>query len=182
MKEDFMGCIRNDLTSTFDDVYRWFDMNRDELYRHPADGSWNRAEILEHIALTNHFLLILIRKGAIKALEKANGENFRHLLEGYRIDWDRLELIGKPGTFRWDRPDHMEPTGHAALDEVKARLKVQESECLDLLDQLAEGQGVLYKTTMSVNNLGKLDVYHYLVFLVQHAKRHLIQLEKVAMI
>ena len=53
------------------------------------------------------------------------------------------------------------------------------SECLSCLDQLKNGEGVLHKTTMSVNDLGKIDVYHYIVFLVQHAKRHLVQMDKI---
>jgi hypothetical protein len=37
----------------------------------------------------------------------------------------------------------------------------------------------LCKTMMSVNNIGKIDVYHYICFLVQHAKRHITQMEKI---
>ena len=32
---------------------------------------------------------------------------------------------------------------------------------------------------MTVNDLGKIDVYQYLYFLAQHAKRHVGQMEKV---
>jgi hypothetical protein len=32
---------------------------------------------------------------------------------------------------------------------------------------------------MSVNNLGKLDVYQYIYFLSLHAERHLQQLKKI---
>lgn len=176
-----MSKIKTELTSTFGQVYGWFDAGEDRLYHKPKDGGWSIAEVLEHISLTNHYLLILIRKGAIKALAKAGDESYRYLLEGYDIDWDRLELIGQPAAFVWHRPDHMAPSGKAALDEVKVLMQRQERECLDLLDQLRDGQGVLHKTTMSVNNLGKLDVYQYLVFLVQHARRHLVQLERIAM-
>lgn len=174
-----MSKIRTELTTTFGNVYEWFEVGKDRLYCRPADGGWSIAEVLEHISLTNHYLLILIRKGAIKALARAGDESYRYLLEGYDIDWDRLELIGQPAAFVWHRPDHMAPLGKAAPDEVKALLQGQERECLDLLDQLRDGQGILHKTAMSVNNLGKLDVYQYLVFLVQHAKRHLVQLEKI---
>jgi hypothetical protein len=47
------------------------------------------------------------------------------------------------------------------------------------LDQLKNGEGVLHKTMMSVNKLGKIDVYHFIYFLVQHAKRHIGQMEKI---
>ena len=57
--------------------------------------------------------------------------------------------------------------------EVKEKLIEQKQECLSLLNQIPNGEGVLFKTMMSVNNLGKIDVYHYLYFLVQHIKQTL---------
>ena len=43
---------------------------------------------------------------------------------------------------------------------------------------MPNGEGVLYQTTMSVNNLGKIDVYEYIYFLARHAQRHLEQMER----
>ncbi|MFD2875047.1 DinB family protein [Paenibacillus rhizoplanae] len=48
-----------------------------------------------------------------------------------------------------------------------------------LLKELEDGEGLLYTTTMTVNNLGKLDVYQYIYFLCQHAKRHIVQMQRV---
>lgn len=72
----------------------------------------------------------------------------------------------------------MEPTGNKLLAEVRHQLKEQVHQCLAILAKLSNGEGVLYKTTMSVNNLGKLDVYEYIYFLAQHARRHIMQMEK----
>jgi len=47
------------------------------------------------------------------------------------------------------------------------------------LDELSAGQGTLYRVRMSVQNLGKIDLYQWIYFLVQHQKRHLVQLEKI---
>ena len=174
-----MSRIRTELTGTFDEVLQWFDVEADKLYGVPENGGWSIAKILEHISLTNHYLLILIRKGAIKSLERSRDENYRALLEGYAPDWDRLELIGQPGAFQWDRPAHMEPSGEVDMGAVRNKLLLQEQECLNLLDQLKDGEGVLCKTGMSVNNLGKLDTYEYIYFLVQHAKRHIVQMQKI---
>ncbi len=179
MKEDFMSRIKTELTTTFDEVYGWFSVPDDRLYYSPQDGGWSIAKILEHITLTNHYLLILIRKGTIKALEKSRAESYRDLLNDYELDWDRLELIGQPGAFKWHRPEHMEPGGTASLETVRADMQRQIKECLDLLDQIKQGEGVLYKTMMTVNGLGKIDVYHYICFLVQHAKRHIVQMQKL---
>jgi hypothetical protein len=180
MKEDFMSRIKVELTNTFDEVYGWFDMPDERLHFAPQNGGWTIAQILEHISLTNHYLLILIRKGAIKALEKSRNENYRDLLKDYELDWDKLELIGQPGAFRWHRPEHMEPSGTKSMNSVKADLQLQVKECMDLMDQMSQGEGTLYKTMMTVNGLGKIDVYHYICFLVQHAKRHIVQMQKVA--
>lgn len=46
------------------------------------------------------------------------------------------------------------------------------------LETLKDGQGLLYQTTMSVNQLGKLNVYEYIHFLRAHAERHLKQMEE----
>lgn len=73
----------------------------------------------------------------------------------------------------------MEPTGDKELGQIRTLLKEQISECRELLKELANGEGLLYTTTMTVNNLGKLDVYQYIYFLCQHAKRHIVQMQKV---
>jgi hypothetical protein len=178
-KSKCMSKIRTELTGTFDEVLQWFDVAEDKLYGLPANGGWSIARILEHISLTNDCLLILIRKGAIKSLERSRDENYRALVEGYTPDWEKLELIGQPDAFQWERPAHMEPSGDVALEDVKKTLLLQEEECLALLDQLKDGEGLLCTTTMSVNNLGKLDVYPYVYFLVQHARRHIEQMQKI---
>jgi hypothetical protein len=72
----------------------------------------------------------------------------------------------------------MEPTGEALLDEVRNTIREQKNRCINYLDNMPNGEGVLYKTTMSVNNLGKIDVYEYIYFLAKHAQRHITQMER----
>ncbi len=48
----------------------------------------------------------------------------------------------------------MEPTGEISLSEVKVKLDKQLNESMDFLEQLKNGEGVLYKTTMTVDRLG----------------------------
>ncbi|WP_238654048.1 DinB family protein [Paenibacillus piscarius] len=73
----------------------------------------------------------------------------------------------------------MEPTEDKELGQIRALLEEQISECRELLKELEHGEGLLYTTTMTVNNLGKLDVYQYIYFLCQHAKRHIVQMQRV---
>ena len=171
--------IKEKLINTFDDVDRWFEIDENLSGYKPLSGGWSINEVLEHIYLTNHFLLILIKKGTKKAVELSSNKNFSRMLVNYNLDWDRLETIGEHKSFEWHRPAHMKPTGKEDLVIVRKRLSDQLKECLDCLQQLRNGEGVLHKTTMTVNGLGKIDVYHYLYFLAQHAKRHLMQMEKI---
>ena len=171
--------IKKESIKTFDDLFYWFECD-DKLLDHlPANGGWTIRQVLEHISLTNHFLLILIRKGTIKSIEKASNTDYSDLLVNYDLEWDKLKMIGEHRSFEWNRPEHMEPTNRILLRDVKISLEQQLQECLSLIDQIPNGEGVLYKTMMSVNNLGKIDVYHYIYFLVQHINRHLRQIEKI---
>lgn len=72
----------------------------------------------------------------------------------------------------------MEPKGAKSLSEVREQLKGQVSQCFETLEKLKNGEGCLYKTTMSVNNLGKIDVYEYICFLAQHGQRHVTQMAR----
>jgi hypothetical protein len=73
----------------------------------------------------------------------------------------------------------MEPEGIRPLTEIRQELKEQAGRCLHYLHSMPNGEGVVYKTTMTVNNLGKIDVYQYIYFLTQHAGRHITQMQKV---
>jgi len=179
MIREVVNRIKDELSRSFEELFHWFESTDNLLDYSPANGGWTIRQILEHISLTNHFLLILIRKGVAKSLEKANYTDFSVLLTNYDLDWNKLIMIGEHKSFEWKRPQHMEPTNEIALIDVRVKLEQQLQDCLALLEQIPNGEGVLYKTMMSVNNLGKIDVYHYIYFLVQHTNRHLMQMKKI---
>ncbi|MFT4015396.1 MAG: DinB family protein [Agriterribacter sp.] len=170
--------IKAFLVDTFSTIDTWFDKEANLRNYRPANGGWTINEILEHIGLTNHFLLILIDKGTNKALQNVHKLDLQNELENYVFHWGKLTEVGLHKSFTWIRPEHMEPTGEKPLDEVRQQLNDQVSRCLDNLDKLKNGEGVLYKTTMTVNDLGKIDVYEYIYFLAQHGQRHVTQMEK----
>jgi hypothetical protein len=179
MIDEIVNKIKAEIEIVFDEVDTWFKINENLLNYAPKKGGWSINKILEHISITNHFLLILIKKVTVKAIEKAKTEDYTHLLINYDLDWNKLNQIGEYQSFYWNRPEHMEPAGIANLKDIKDKLRQQASECIGYLDQLKKGEGVLCKTTMSVNELGKIDVYHYILFLAKHAKRHLTQIENI---
>ncbi|MFZ6011315.1 MAG: DinB family protein [Bacteroidota bacterium] len=177
--ETTISKIKQELIGAFASVDAWFDKHESLLQFKPATGRWTPALVLEHIMLTNHYLLILIDKGSDKALKLAETTDLPEATRNYQFEENMLEDIGIHKSFQWERPEHMEPSGETDSCDVRLELRYQLYRCLCHLKALSNGAGVLYKTTMTVNNLGKLDVYQYLYFLAQHVKRHRHQLENI---
>jgi DinB superfamily len=172
-----VGRIRYDITNSFTIIDTWFDEKNCVLNYQPATGGWTGAQILEHVMLTNSYLLLLIEKWTAKALKRAQTKKPEFDWNNYSLDRHQLTEVGMHKSFRWIRPDHMEPQGKWRLNEIRTTLKEQEIDCLNCLDKLQRGEGFLCMTTMSVNNLGKLNVYEYIEFLTLHMIRHVTQLE-----
>jgi hypothetical protein len=173
--ERTVRAVRDALCQVFAQVDAWFDRPAELRRYRPASGRWSVDQVLEHVALTNHFLLLTARKGAATAERRAGRGD---LVPAGESDLDRLLVIGERGSFGWDRPEHMEPAG-AAPDDVRAALRRQLGECLSLLERLGGGVVALCRVTMTVNDLGKIDLYQWLFFLAQHARRHLQQLAAI---
>ncbi len=162
------------LSEVFSGLEQCFDIPRNERLRRPADGGWTIDEILEHVTLVNHYLLLVIRKGCAKAVKRS-----RHQPVGDgESDLDELACIADPDAFVWRAPDHMLPGGLRTPEEVHELMLEQKDECLALLDAMGKGEGSLCSVRMSVRNLGKLDMYQWLYFLAMHARRHLRQIEE----
>jgi len=164
--------IRSELNATFSELDQWFDRPFELLHFQPDKG-WTIAQVLEHIYLTTHFLLLTLNKQAKRAVERAERGD---TIPQAPSDLEVLNMIGVRGSFSWERPDHMEPTGNDSLAEIRQRLCTQKETCLQILEILDNGVGRLVKLTMSVNQLGKIDLNQWAYFLVQHARRHLDQL------
>jgi len=174
---DTVNRVRDVLRDEFALLDEWFDLGESLRDRQPVSGRWSINAVLEHVSLTNHFLMLTLRKWVGIADERVARDD--PIPEG-ESDLDRLLVIGERGSFGWERPEHMEPTGVPTPAELQARLRQQLDECLILLERMADGRGALCLVTMSVNDLGKIDLYQWLFFLAQHARRHLHQLQAIA--
>jgi hypothetical protein len=168
-----ISTIKTNVISGFAELDTWLDRG-DALEN--SNGIWTRLMVIEHVMLTNHFLLILIEKGATKAVDRSQSIDLKTVIDSYELDTQLMDEIAKPGVFKWKAPEHMRPAGNIRTDQLRSTLRDQLYRCLVVLDQLQNGEGVNYKLTMSVNNLGKLDMYQYLFFLSLHIHRHLHQL------
>lgn len=171
--EKTISAVRNALRQTFEATYPWFEKPEAIRSFRPADGGWTIDEILEHVTLTSHFLLITARNGFGKALKRAQKQSIRMAESDLRL----LDAIGERGLFPWPRPEHMIPKGTPGVEVLKT-MHAQEEECLDILERLSGGEGSLFKVRMSVNNTGHIDLYQWLYFIAQHAKRHIEQMEE----
>lgn len=176
--KSFIQEIQIHLIKTHARIFEWFDEGKKLKAYRPIDNGWTISEILEHIALTSHFLMILIDKGTDKALRNVKGLSLEDLKKEYNYDLNKIDKIGVHKSFSWIRPGHMEPKGEKSELDVKDEMVRQVNRCLNQLGKLENGEGLLHKTTMTVNELGKINVYEYVYFLSKHAERHIQQMEE----
>lgn len=176
---DIAATLRLEIKNTHDALHAWFDVSLPYFDYRPADGGWSVRLILEHIMLTSHYLLIIIDKAGVKAQRRASQVPVAVDWSTYELLPEALSAVGVHKSFSWIRPEHMEPTGSVQMDDVKQEIADQFARCEAHLKKLNNGEGTLCLTTMTVNNIGKMDVYQYIYFLTLHARRHLAQLEKL---
>ncbi|WP_265429622.1 DinB family protein [Chryseobacterium sp. YIM B08800] len=169
--------IRTHLKLSFDEVDNWFEKDKAILNHQPSNGGWTVRQILEHIYLTNFYLLILIEKGSKKAMRNYQSLDLNLEIKNYSFEVEKFEKVGEYGAFAWIRPEHMEPKGELNLNEIRSLISQQYYQCLNYLDLMKNGEGLLCKTTMTVNELGKINVYEYIYFLSLHAQRHVTQMK-----
>ena len=166
--------VRCELQATFAAVDSWFDIEPQTRAYLPQTG-WSIDQVLEHIALTNHFLMLTLEKQILIAEKRAQ----KMPIPDDESDLDLLNPIGERGSFGWERPEHMEPTGKPSSTEIRQQLTAQRDRCLDSLQRIKGGIGSLVLITMTVNNLGKIDLYQWIFFIAKHAQRHLQQMEAI---
>ena len=176
--KSYIQAIQVHLINTHRSVIEWFKEDDEVKAYRPNDGGWSISEILEHIALTSHYLLVLIDKGSKKALKNINEQSIDELLKFEELNLEKIDRIGMHKSFDWIRPEHMEPTGEKEDQEIIDQLISQLTRCLNQLETLKNGEGLRYKTTMTVDGLGKINVYEYIQFLSKHAERHIYQMQE----
>lgn len=72
-----INTVNKKVIDSFFQLELWFDETVAVLNYVPSDKGWNGIQILEHVMLTSHYLLVLIDKATSKSLKRAlslNGE------------------------------------------------------------------------------------------------------------
>jgi len=167
--------LRIEIEEVFALLDSWCDCSPEELAVVPEDVGWSIPLIIEHVGIVNRYLLLTLDKGVEKAVRRAargvplpDGES----------DLTIFSEIADPDAFDWQPPPHMVPTGSLPPVEARSVLAWQRRECIVLLERMAKGEGFLHTVRMSVRDLGRLDMYQWLYFLLMHARRHLEQMER----
>lgn len=177
--EYFIALLDEEICNTFNALLLWFSKDKTLRAFSSLNEEWDIEQVLEHVLLANHYLLILIEKGRKKALKKTNRLKIKQILDSYEISNPRLEEIGINNSFEWKCPAHMIPSGKRSLAHMQHEVMKQKSLLLENLHLLNCGEGVLHKISMSVHSLGSLDVYQYIYFLLKHMHRHIQQMTKI---
>ena len=152
----------------------WLDTPEPVWSTRPAPQAWSVAEVLEHVTLTQHFLLLLIEKLSSRGMARAaRGE-----VPPPPGDHAALDALASRD-FRWERPEHMAPTSSATRAQLAERLADQTRRARAVLELVPDGQGALADARMGTID-ARLDAYGFLHLYVLHAERHLEQLERNA--
>lgn len=174
--ENVIVTVRNELIRSISGLDAWFDKEDTLMDQKPSSGSWSVRELLEGVMLTNRFLLDFIDKGYGKSVHTHRTE-VEELIQSYHLESEALlEAVNfkSPELIR----NHL-TTRNTPLPVVRREIREQLDRCLIHLELLHKGEGILYKTGMTVEGLGQLDIYQMIYFLALHVKCHLKELQKL---
>jgi hypothetical protein len=140
----------------------------------PVPGRWSAGELLEHLARVESGCARVIAKRAAGARQSgiaAEGEESSMLgaLDGRRVTDRSRKLVA---------PEIVAPGGGLAREAAFDALEKSRAEFMRAVseaDGLALGE---IRHTHVV--LGELDLYQWILFVGQHERRHLAQLEEIA--
>jgi hypothetical protein len=173
--EKTVNVLRTEIKIVFALLDRWCECPPETLAIVPQDVGWSIKLIIEHISIVNRYLLMTLDKGVEKTARRAargvpipDGES----------DLNIFGEIADPDAFDWQPPRHMVPTGVLPVEEARSALARQRCDCLQLLERMENGEGFLHTVSMSVRDLGRLDLYQWLWFLLMHSRRHLAQMDR----
>lgn len=146
----------------------------DRFTDQPAPGRWSAAELLEHLARVESGCAHVIAKRAARARES-----------GLAAERDESSMLGAlDGRHVTDRsrkltaPEIVAPAGGFSRDgalDALAKSRDELRQAVAIADGLALGE---VRHTHVV--LGEIDLYQWILFVGQHERRHLPQLEEIA--
>lgn len=163
--------LRQHMQRVFSDLIAACSLPEDVQDFRPLPDAWTIREVLEHVVLADHFLLLLVQKIADRSGRRAaRGEEWPTV----EPDFTLLQPLMDHG-FSWTHPPHMTPEGDRATQRIAEDLNRDLDRCRAFLDAQPAGEGTLHRIRMSVAD-AHLNLYQYLALIVLHADRHWIQI------
>lgn len=154
------------------DVASTIPVNR--FAERPASGRWSAAELLEHLARVEASCARVIAKRAAGARDAGIG-----------VEHDDGSMLGAlDGRGVMDRsrtlqaPESVAPAGGLSRDGSLDALATSRA---DFKRAVADADGLaLCEVRHTHAVLGEIDLYQWILFVPQHERRHLQQLEEIA--
>lgn len=154
------------ISSNTQDCIRFLNACEESALKHHQHATWSAFDILEHLVLTDKMVYIMLRR---PSNEQANSTNIigENILEDKIVQQRNLKL---------NAPDSLQPKGlytsRAACEE--AFLKIREKYLHDLNTHQIVADNRIYKHPF----LGNMTVSDWLLFIVYHNQRHLLQAQE----
>jgi len=149
-------------------------LSPEDSARRPSEDAWSADEILTHLGLVEPGVAKRIAKSVRLAKEgglarETSEEPVLHLLDGRRIETGEAKLVA---------PEFVDPKQVLPRDRaLEALARSREA----LLAAVAEADGWALAEVVAPHPVfGPLNMYEWLIFLGQHERRHLAQLERTA--
>jgi hypothetical protein len=169
--ETILRTIERELIRTYAVLDAWFDEDPGVLQYLPADGGRCCSQMLEELMHANGNLL--------SSIEMACREAHTDAAVAHTTDWSRYTLLEALVQERCMHTVYTAmTTATLSHDDVRSRMRGQLGRCLDHLDTLCHGEGILYKTTLPIQEPLTLDVYQHLYFLAHFGRSHVALLEE----
>lgn len=163
--------------AAFDALLMRAELDPERLARRPHAAAWSGAEILEHVALMDRFVFVLVEKIAAKTRARLAR------LEPWPTAPPDLERVARAALEPrvWPHPAHMAPAGLQAPAESTAALARDRERCRAWLAEFPAGEGTLHRIRMSrVEGDDRLELYQFLELVARHAQRHAAQIDRAA--
>lgn len=131
----------------------------------PAPDRWSPAEIVEHLALTEDFLMGLVRERVMKS-------PVSHEPRDRRAMDDKVLGVVADRTFSAKAPEPAAPAGKFASPQAALKALVERrARTIEFLKQTPD-----LRAHVADSPLGKVDGYQWLLFISAHTERHTKQL------
>jgi len=164
--------LRGELTDSFDAFIT--ELRRAAQDTPLAADRWSSAEVAHHVTLTNHYLLILVRKIAERSRARIAGGA---VFPAHPPRFGAIEAIAQHER-RWQHPEHMTPSPEVPLSASIEQLVHDRAACLEVLDEHPAGEATLHTVRFSVLGEARFDAYQFLAVIRWHALRHLAQVRR----